>query len=54
MDGVCDVKEDVTAVARQEEGFEEDLSSSSPVDLRYTETLLRHNQDSGNLLLLET
>ena len=68
MDGVYDVKEDVdvTAVARQEEGFEEDLSSSSPVDLnrrtylflkivlRYTETLLRRSQDSGNLLLLET
>jgi hypothetical protein len=54
MDGICYVKEDVMAVARQEEGFEEDLSSSSPVDLRYTETLLRHNQDSGNLLLLET
>ena len=66
MDGVCDVKEDVTAVARQEEGFEEDLSSSSPVDLnrgtylflkivlRYTETLLRRSQDSGNLFLLET
>ena len=66
MYGVCDVKEDAVAVAGQEEGFEEDLSSSSPVDLnrgtclflnivlRYAEMLLRRNQDSGSLLLLET
>ena len=64
MYGVCDVKEDAVAVAGQEEGFEEDLSSSSPVDLnrgtclflnivlRYAEMLLRRNQDSGKLLLI--